>query len=236
MRRKALIIGNSGGEKNLEDYLEGVQQDVKNYRQFLLSNIGGKWYEDEIEVSLDEAKSQVVSKITAIKNSHCDFVFILFSGHGSYSSLKECRKLYIFNDSIYENELTHLAPKQITILDTCANIEKEEILTEGMESLTFAKMLIDYRKNYENAIARCLEQQVILYSSSIDESSRDSELGGLFAHNLLKVAYNNRKDILSSREAYLSAKEAVQKKTKMTQNPSSDLIKSYNILPFSLGE
>jgi len=239
MRRKALIIGNSGGKKNQEQYLEGVQQDVKKYKKFLLANIGGKWHEDEIIVSMDETKLQVTNKIATLKNAKYDFVFILFSGHGRYSSSKGCRKLYMFDDSIYEDELTYLAPKQITILDTCANIEKEEILTESMESLaknrTFAGMLTDYRKKYENAITLCPQQQVILYSSSIDESSRDSELGGLFAYNLLKVAQNNEKDVLNSREAYLIAKQAVQNKTKMTQNPSYDFIKSGSVLPFSLG-
>jgi hypothetical protein len=235
MTRKALIIGNSGDKNN---YLEGVQQDVENYKQFLLSKIGGRWYENEIVVSLGETKIQIENKIATLKNGGYDFVFILFSGHGSYSSSKECRKLYIFDDSIYEDELTYLAPKQITILDVCAGIE-HELLTESMEALDqhliFKAMLIDYRKKYENAILGCPEQQVVLYSSSINENSNDSELGGHFVYNLLRVAQVNKQDILSSREAYLSAKEIVQYKTKRTQNPSAQFIKIGNVLPFSLG-
>lgn len=240
MKRQALIVGNSGDKNNPKEYLEGVQQDIKNYKQFLLSKTGGQWHDNEILVSLDETKTQVENKIASLKNGKYDFVFILFSGHGSYSSLKECRKLYIFNDFIYENDLLNLAPRQITIIDTCANFEHEQI-TASMEALderlTFKAMLIDYRKKYENAILGCQTQQVVLYSSSINEASGDdSELGGYFAYNLLKVAQANRQDVLNCREAYLSTKRVVQAKTDNKQNPQCQCIKSPDILPFSLGK
>lgn len=237
MKRKALIIGNSG---NPGEYLEGVQQDVNNYKQFLLSNIGGEWYDDEILVSLDETKTQIEDKISALGKGKYDFVFILFSGHGSYSTLKECRKLYIFNDPIYENQLLHLAPRQITIIDTCANLEHEQI-TESMEAfverLTFKAMLIDHRKRYEDAILACPIQQVVLYSSNINEASGDdSELGGYFAYNLLKIARANEKNVLNCREAYLHTKSIVQVQTSNKQNPQCKCIKSPDILPFSIKE
>lgn len=238
MRRIALIIGNSGDKNNQGEYLEGVKQDIKNYKEFLLSKIGGQWYDDEIIVSLDETKAQIQNKIITLNQNRYDFVFILFSGHGSYSDSRQCRKLYVFNESIYEDDLTYLAPRQITILDTCANIEKDEItlsLEYIYENSKFASMLKNYRKRYEDAILKCPEQQIILYSSSINESSSDdSELGGFFAYSLLKVAKNNINSELNSKEAYLSAKELVQKKTKNQQNPQCMCIKSGTILPFSI--
>jgi len=35
MKRKAIIIGNSGDSNNPKEYLEGVKKDVKNYKSFL---------------------------------------------------------------------------------------------------------------------------------------------------------------------------------------------------------
>lgn len=238
MKRKALIIGNSGDKNNPKEYLEGVKKDVSNYNSFLQSGIGGKWYDHEIVLSLDETKDQVLKKISTIKQEHNDFVFILFSGHGSYSSWKECRKLYLYDEYLYEDDLTYLAHKQVTILDTCAGVEND-LLTESMESFAmdnaFRKALTDYRKKYEDEISKCPKQQAILYSSSINESSNDdSELGGYFAFTLLNVAKENKQDVLSCKEAYFYAKKIVQKKTNDEQNPQSKLIKSDDILPFSL--
>ena len=240
MKRKALIIGNSGDRNNPNEYLEGVKQDVNNYKQFLQSNIGGDWYNDEIVLSLNDSKNELLRKIKQLNRENNDFIFILFSGHGSYSSLKECRKLYIYDDYIYEKDLVNLAKKQITILDTCANIE-DDITTDSIvaqfESRNIYKFSKPYRKIYEKEIINCKNQQVILYSSSINESSGDdSELGGYFAYNLLKVSKKNNKDIFTTREAYLNAKELVQKKTNNEQNPQCKFIKSINILPFSIGE
>ncbi|HIP26197.1 MAG TPA: caspase family protein [Flavobacteriaceae bacterium] len=241
MKRKALIIGNSGDKNNPKEYLEGVKKDVHNYNTFLQSNIGGKWYQHEIVLSLDENKNQVLKKIEDIKKENNDFIFILFSGHGSYSSWKECRKLYFYDDYIFEDEFINIAKKQLTIFDTCADIENDLILdSAGLESrasLNKYESVKDYRKIYENEILKCLNQQVVLYSSSIAESSNDdSELGGYFTYSLLKVAKKSNQNVLSSKEAYFYAKKIVQERTNNEQNPQCKCIKSENILPFSIQE
>jgi hypothetical protein len=55
MKRRALIIGNTG-ENSDNEFLGGVEKDVNNIHNFLLSNIGGKWNNDEIIKSLDDSK------------------------------------------------------------------------------------------------------------------------------------------------------------------------------------
>ena len=168
-----------------------------------------------------------------------DFVFILFSGHGSYSSFKQCRKLYIFDDFIYEEQLRNLSSRQIIILDTCAKIEEDFVISteSGLlsENYNLIKGHVNFRENYEKAILSMPEQEVILYSSSINEfSTDDSELGGYFAYNLLVFAKENTNNVLSCKEAYLQAKDIVQKKTHNKQNPSCVCIKTSSILPFSI--
>ena len=241
MKRIALIIGNSGDKKNPDEYLEGVEKDINNYKKFLLSSIGGLWYENEILASLNETKEQIQKKIITLKENKYDFVFILFSGHGSYSSFKQCRKLYIFDDFIYEEQLRNLSSRQIIILDTCAKIEEDFVISteSGLlsENYNLIKGHVNFRENYDKAILSMPEQEVILYSSSIDEySSDDTELGGYFAYNLLVSAKQNTKNVLSCKEAYSYAKDIVQKKTHNKQNPQGEFIKTSNILPFSLGE
>ena len=251
MKRKALIIGNSGNKNDSEEYLEGVEKDINNYNNFLQSNIGGAWNSDEITLSIDETKEELLQKILETKQESNDFVFVLFSGHGSYSLREECRKLYVYDenstssdnyDFLYEYELTNIADKQITIIDTCANNEDDDLLKEStlMDGLSASyesyKDNYIYRYRYENAIESCQDQQVVLYSSSIDESSNDdSELGGLFAYNLLKIATRNKQEVLSAKEAYSDAKKQVQTKTKGKQNPQCRCIKSIT-LPFSIKE
>jgi len=251
MKRKALIIGNSGDKNNRKEYLEGVNKDVKNYNNFLQSNIGGAWDSNEIVVSLDETKDQLLKKISQIKEESNDFIFVIFSGHGGYSLYKECRKLYIYDknssiydnyDFIYEEDLLYMADKQITIMDTCADVE-DDLLKESMtmDSMiaheSYSNDRFYYRIQYENVIKQSPRQQVVLYSSSINESSNDdSELGGYFAYNLLKVAKRNKNSILSSKEAYFKAKDIVQAKTNNEQNPQCRCIKSEKSLPFSIKE
>ena len=131
--------------------------------------------------------------------------------------------------------------RQIIILDTCAKIEEDFVISteSGLlsENYNLIKGHVNFRENYEKAILSMPEQEVILYSSSIDEYSRDdTELGGYFAYNLLVSAKQNTKNVLSCKEAYSYAKDIVQKKTHNKQNPQGEFIKTSNILPFSLGE
>ena len=237
MRRKALIIGNAG---NKDEFLLGVSKDVNNYKNFLLSNQGGDWYEHEIILSLNDTKEEVENKIKTLKNDSSDFSFVVFTGHGSYSQLRQCRKLYINDDSIYENDLIYSTEKQITILDTCAGIENDIITestlsTQSMDSF-MNKSNINYRKTYEHAILQCMNQQIILYACDIDESSADTSKGGLFSYYLINTAYKNKlSEIFNSQEAYIKTDLLVQNDARTKQNPQYfNNNKFGKILPFAV--
>ncbi|MEA3522766.1 MAG: caspase family protein [Campylobacterota bacterium] len=237
MKKRALIIGNAGNE---DEFLLGVSKDVNNYKRFLLSNIGGNWYESEISISLDETKKEVEAKIRQVKNEKNDFIFIVFTGHGSYSRLKQCRKLYINYDYIYESDLLHSSNKQITIIDTCAGIEDDLLLEINMESYTADSIRknasIDNRIVYENDIRQCLRQQNILYACDIDETSADTSKGGLFSYHLIETAKNNKfEQILDTQKAYIKTDYLVQSDPRTKQNPQYfNSCRSYKRLPFSV--
>ncbi len=237
MTKRALIIGNAGNE---DEFLLGVSKDVNNYKRFLLSNIGGNWYEDEIYISLDETKKEVEAQIEKLQNERNDFTFIVFTGHGSFSQLKNCRKLYINNDYIYEGDLLYSSKKQILIIDTCAGIENDLLLEVSCESYAMDNIRknasIGHRVIYENYIKECLEQQNILYACDIDESSADTSKGGLFSYYLIETADNNNSNrVLDTQQAYIKTEKLVQSDSRTRQNPQYFNSSRYsNKLPFSI--
>lgn len=237
MKKRALIIGNAG---NKDEFLLGVSKDINNYKRFLLSNIGGDWYEDEIYISLDETKEEVKAKIAKLEDEKNEFTFIVFTGHGSFSTLKNCRKLYINNDYIYESDLLYLSKKQILIIDTCAGIENDLSIEATSESDTMDSLRknasIEHRIIYENYIKECLEQQNILYACDIDESSADTSKGGLFSFYLIETADTNSSNrVLDTQQAYIKTERLIQSDLRTEQNPQYfNSNKHSNKLPFSI--
>ena len=180
MRRKALIIGNSGDKKNPNEYLEGVEKDIKNYKDFLLSPIGGLWNKEEISVSLNETKEQIRKELIALKQNKYDFVFILFSGHGSYSSFKQCRKLYIFDDFIYEEEIRNLS---VLILDI--SNKAREISHNVIERIAKSNQVMDLTitkiNKLQDEIKKIDKNVKFLYENVNLENIEENELNKTFS-------------------------------------------------------
>ncbi|GAA5104368.1 hypothetical protein GCM10023211_01880 [Orbus sasakiae] len=235
MKRKALLIGAPG--KGTQE-LPGVKSDMKNYKNFLMSEIGGKWANNEIIILLGESKEKILKQTELIKKENNDFVFLVFSGHANYSTICNSRRLYIDNSEfVYETHIRKLSDKQLTIIDSCA--ESVSLITEkfsevaGLES--FHMELNDYRKVYDDYILNCPPQEIVLYSCSIDEFSVDTNKGGLYSYNLLNTAKNNHNKILTALQANEKASEVVRVISNGDQNPDYyDSRKSGNKLPFSI--
>ncbi len=239
MKRRALLIGCPGKGNG---FLPGVKKDIENYKEYLKSNNGGKWYDDEIISLYDSSISSIESSLRKIKMESPDVVICVFSGHGSYSSLRDCRKLYIDNENyIYENELLNLSLKQITIIDTCAGIEHEPIFDSAIifSLEERANNLINYRKKYEDEVTKCGYQSIKLYACDVNEYSSDTSKGGLYSYNLIKWAKNNKANTLSALQVHESAAAIVSNKTKYnnpSQNPQYECsVRIGYKLPFSLG-
>ena len=236
LNKKALIIGCSGDS---ESYLPGVEKDVKSIKNFLLSPYGGYWYEEEIIISLNEGKEDIIEKINSLKEKKLDYVFVVFSGHGDFDIQKNERRLWIDDyEFLYESDLLSLSSKQLIIIDSCAGIEEEKkFLLPSMEGLLkTASLRINYRKIFENYIMECPNQEIILYSSQKGEYSTDTSKGGLFIQSLLEVAEENKDyKILSALKAFELAEEKVILNSKYKQHPDYLVYpKSGKKLPFSL--
>lgn len=177
MKRRALLIGNSNG-------LAGVKLDISNYVKFLTSDFGGQWYNYEIIIKMNPSRIDLLNTIRDLRNENPDFAFIAFSGHGAYA---KSTLLEINNDKEYilEENLIGIAKRQISIFDCCRNIISTESLNEDMKFKNLSDSINAIRNRYEHRILQAIEQQVMLYACSINESSLDTYNGGLYTYNLL---------------------------------------------------
>src|ERR1700722_11765209 len=118
--RRALLIANPG-ESGDENYCKGVYVDVANYRQLLLSAVGGAWEAGEIQ-SLDRPTVGEV-RMWVADFSRYDYAFIMFSGHGWFSSVDGDRVLILKKgEEIASKELLTGTKKRTVVLDCCQKI------------------------------------------------------------------------------------------------------------------
>lgn len=241
MKRRALLIG-SPGITGTKTYLKDMtKNDLNKIKNYLMSNAGGKWYENEILLLDTNNINDVKKYINDVRNENNDFVFCTFSGHGWYDGNRDSRVFEIGNSDLYESEFRELSKKQLSVFDSCAEVYMPETLTEnriiaGLLSMD-AMDNKNYREIYNNEIQKCHEQAISLYSSSINEYSQtDENLGGHFIHYLLKIGASNQIKNLDAIDAFQEAKKQM-KNDRRSQTPSSSFPKSArNFLPFSLGK
>lgn len=240
MKRKALLIG-SPGIPGTKTYLEDMtKNDLTKIKNYLMSNNGGQWYDNEILLLDTNNINNVRKYIEHVRNENNDFVFCAFSGHGWYDGNQYSRVFEIGDNDLYESEFRELSKKQLSVFDSCAKVYKPKILTENQRfENSIATDGLDtknYREIYNNEIIKCHQQEISLYSSSINEFSHtDEDLGGHFIHYLLTVGISNQIENLDAIDTFQIVKEQM-KNDKRNQTPSSSFPKSArNFLPFSLG-
>lgn len=190
MKRIALLLGNSHG-------LPGVKLDIAHWKDFLMSASGGQWYDDEIFVTMNPTKKELLSLIVCLKASKPDFAVVVFSGHGAYqrSTVLEINGK---EELISENGMTGIAPRQISVFDCCRGLLQEELSESTSHVRTFADggtFPRNIRPCYEERIMNAIPQQVRLYACSIGESALDDEeVGGLYTTSLLRRSLSISED------------------------------------------
>jgi hypothetical protein len=198
MRRKALLIGNTRG-------LSGVQVDIKATHAFLQSPIGGAWEPSEVTVMENPTKSYLLTLLQQIRGASFDFVFLLFSGHGGALRNSTLIELNGNGETVDENLLFELAPRQVSVFDCCRATVGEVILEKAFAADGFRNFAAasDARARFENRVMASIPQQVRLYSCSIGQVSNDTSGGGVYLQHLLAAARN-----MSSGQEYKTLEEA----------------------------
>ena len=239
MRRKALIISNPG-EAGAENYCEGVNKDVVNYKNFLMSPQGGYWFENEI-TCLDRPSFELLKVYMALLNN-VDYTMIVFCGHGySYQdeTILELKK----DCEVYADSLKNGAKKRTIILDCCRKGAKsiDESIIHEYASLIEKRAMdgMSARKYYDELISLCHNGVVVTYACDLDETAgEDSRKGGYYSYSLLQSAnrWAQQSTFTKSYQSIVTAHELASNLTKIRsnyeQNPQIEKPRSTPYFPF----
>ena len=251
--RRALLISNPG-EVGEENYCKGVFADVANYQRLLKSPHGGFWQQGEISVLNRPSISQVRQAVRDL-SSHT-YSFIVFSGHGWYSSKDMCNVLTLRkSEEIASTELLNGASKRTAILDCCRKVHNESI----SESRSMAKAMVmevsgivrradpvKCRDMFFSLISKASLGIIQINSCSIAETAGDDEtLGGTYSSSLIAVAeqwaeqeskkpYWSPANVNSIVGAHSPANSMTQRRSGGTQNPQITKPRSGDYFPFTV--
>ena len=197
MKRKALLIGNTNG-------LAGVQIDIQKTKAFLLSDIGGAWLNSEIDVLTNPRRADLLARVDQVRQSSPDYVFLLFSGHGGLEKRTTMLELNGAGETIAEDVLFKIAPRQISVFDCCRAMTREVALEAyAADSLMKSHVASVVRGRYDALIMRAIPQQVRLYACLMGQVSNDTRNGAIYLQNLLEAA-----KLLSDNEMFKTAEQA----------------------------
>jgi hypothetical protein len=212
MKRKAILI-EASNVLGLHD-LPGARVDIKNWVNYLKSDLGGAWIDEEI-VPLSKPDSGTVE--THLKSAGDCYCFVVFSGHGSDGSvvLNEHWK----NSGYSTGLLKPKSNKGTLLIDSCRGVQRalENTLTktafanerghavalharsgrdvvfaastEAAEHwlLNRAGKPIPARKVFEDALAASSSGTVEMYSCSTGQAAEeDPNAGGYYTTLLLQ--------------------------------------------------
>lgn len=185
MVKRVLIIGNNDG-------LPGVKIDIANFTKFFKSGYGGFWQDNEFEIMLNPSRINLLRKIQILKNMDLDYCIVIFSGHGG-----QHREVVVEingdGEMMHEAEFKNISKRQLTIFDCCRGLISESLSARSLGSpisKSFSLTENYIRARFENRILQAVEQQVTLYSCSINEYSQDTSEGGVYSKNFLFSAVN----------------------------------------------
>lgn len=187
MKRIALLIGAPGWEGQ-PGFLPGVEQDIINYQNFLLSPTGGAWYEGEIHVPpLNPALDSLLSFVGTLR---ADYAMVVFSGHGLIDA-NTGRQVVNVNphQSVEMRHLVPAASKGLVLVDACRVYQGAGLSGFfGEEYLSFPSQLSPSaaRQYYEQQISACVPGWTTMYACQPGQTSQDTSNGGNFTSTLLE--------------------------------------------------
>lgn len=251
--KRALLISNPG-ETGAENYCRGVYVDVRNYVTLLTSPQGGAWEAGEIQ-TLDRPTAKEV-QLWIADFSKYDYAFVMFTGHGWFSSVDKDRILELKKgEAIASNDLLKGTKKRTLVLDCCQKVHAESLLQKRAMQFSGAIMANEARlrtpnreacrKLFSDTIAISESGFVRMCSCQIGELSRDDDsTGGYYNSNLIDTAdeWAGRQArntwggsaSLSVVEAHEPAAAATRAKSAGKQNPTIEKARTGPYFPFAV--
>lgn len=237
--RRALLIGNS----NVTPKLPGVEADLRRYKSFLLSNNGGAWEDDEIQVSLNDSHSEIIRRKRLLNGS--DYSFVLIAGHGRHEISSDKNQetcIWITEDqTVPVKEYFPMVNKSTIIVDVCRNVVKlNKSLVESALFKSFSRTDTaylsrkQYRERYDDQINKCGEIRVIMFSCDVNQEAGDDGNGGIFSINMLNsVPKNNLGHVIDVVQSFNDAHKHTNADN-FPQNPVISAGRGRDFFPFGL--
>lgn len=242
MKRIAILIGSPLSEDN-PSHLSGVNYDIKNYYNFLLSSTGGAWSKDEI-IYLKNPTSIELQNVGKQCRSF-EYTFVYYSGHGFYAPNIDDQFLNLNeNEKVSAKAFLNFSPKQITIFDACRVFSD---WSNFIGEIDTPSLIYDYqnasiaREYYHERIDQIQKGQAVLFSTQKGNYSyEEKNKGGFFSSSILLAAskfaqYEQNGRILSIHDAFEYSKEIIRTEYSAKQVP--EIIKSNFdalLLPFAV--
>lgn len=239
MRRKALIIV-IPGDKDKKGYLPGTIQDANNYKNYLTSSKGGNWYDSEIEIINNLGSLRWIFTQNRLRSLEYDYSFTVFSGHGYFNGDEDIQYVHLYGgNEIPISDFYHpTCKRQTLIIDACRKIfysEKKSFTKKSILSEEF-KYAENTRKKFDDYVMESEEGIIKLFSSSKNQASGESDLGGHFSRSLIKAGedwYSSDKEVLDIYDAFELSREYL-KLLSPIQKPEIEAGRRLVFFPFAV--
>ena len=241
--RKAILIG----APSVKPELPGVVKDINDIKDFLLSNKGGAWRNDEIVILVDKPLAYINYIISLEKNT--DYVFITCSGHGEHRvgaqyGLGDTVMYLNENDTIAIDSVNPKNKRHLVVVDVCRTFVRVKNALESFSesarvTLDYAQQTINYRKVFDDAVMLTTEGRIVTYSCEINQAAGDDGNGGVFTQALLDSVGKFRKNnnylygIVNIGDAFEVAKSETYRKNS-PQSPVLNAGRRRDFFPFAI--
>lgn len=191
MGRKAVLIEASAVPG--QDPLPGAARDVDTLKSWLMSNPGGAWEEDEIEILRNPTVNLVRAHMVFARST--DYAFISFSGHGCHPNEGDFddTEVALYDGCLRVYELNCGAARCGVVIDACRYVGPESFVESYQRAVGGVKLARDrtweaHRQMFDSAVAAADKGVVYLFSCDITEFAGESPLtGGYFTRYLEPV-------------------------------------------------
>ncbi len=183
VNRKAILISCPGSGSS---FLPGPATDLENFKEFLQSDKGGRWYANEITTLPNPTFDQLFDVVHSTK---ADYNFIYFSGHG-YTTDEFKRMVALRDSNIEDLFFINDSRRQLIIIDACRNYIGTGIsgtLDLG-EQWEHFDGVYEAREIFDRHIKNSPHGKTIVHATQVGQYSYDSQTGGYFTKTLLHVS------------------------------------------------
>jgi hypothetical protein len=230
--RKAVLIVSPGKGNN---FLPGAKKDPINVKEFLKSESGGAWYDEEIVILNDPSYFEVQQ---TVDGAIADYVFVYYSGHG-YTDAEKNRMLCLRDYNISDTTLLNASPRQLVVIDACRNFAGE-----GLGEIIFPEPEFYYfegspaRDIFTTYIENSPVGKLIVHGTRSGHYSYDSPTGGMFTSALLSVSARINAPVTylpATIKSVLSHVPSVLEEKGNSQRPSIAYQLGNMTVPFAIG-